>query len=195
MVNRLIDPPLATYLLLGIVAIILFAAWRRTRKRGYLIALVINVALALLLGLVDYSFESDREQVLRKTAEAARAIEARNLDAFFRDVSEQFRYQNSDKAKFRSVVHQHFSAGQPQSFKIWSVEIKQFPGQNGTPPDEMMVQFYLKGSGTINGMTGEPQFTCKATFVRDPDKEWRLKTFHLFPLLGDSSTEFMVPGL
>jgi hypothetical protein len=193
--NRLIDPPLAVYLLLGIAALVLFAAWRRTRKRGFLIALVIAIILALLLGLVDYSFESDREQGLRKTTEAAKAIETKNFDAFFRDVSEQFRYGSSNKAKFRAVMEQYSNTGQLQSLKIWNIQVTQYPGQDGTPPDEMRVQFYVKATGSYGGVSGEGQYTCKATFVRDPDKEWRLKGFQLFPPLGDNASEIMVLGL
>src|SRR5919201_997944 len=104
MINWFIDPSPAFYLLLLVIGLVLLAAWTRTRKRKFLVLLAADVALGVAVFVLDFSFESDREEGVRKIDEAARSIEARDLDRFFRHVSDRFRYGTSDKAKFRSVM-------------------------------------------------------------------------------------------
>lgn len=195
MVNWFIDPSPAFYLLLLVIGLVLVAAWSRTRKKKFLAALAGVVALAALFYVLDLAFESDREQVTRKIDEAARSVEARNLDPFFRHVSDKFHYGMSDKKRFRSFMEEHRNNQQLQSIRVWDIQVEKAPGQEGNPPDEMTVRFRFKVTGEFQGGTREGQFTCRAVFVRDPDKEWRLKGFQIFPLIGDQSSEYMVPGL
>jgi hypothetical protein len=195
MYNRLADPNPAIYLLFLIAGLVLLAVWSRTRKRKYLNAVGVVAVLAGAVFALDYFLESDREQVVRKIDEAARSVEARDLDRFFRHVSEQFHYGSSNKARFRALLEQYRNAGNLQSIRVWDVQVEKPPGQDGTPPDEMTVRFRLRVTGSYGGGPQQGAFTCRSVFVRDPDKEWRLKGFRVFPLVGDESSEIQVPGL
>jgi hypothetical protein len=195
MINWFAEPSVAFYLLLLIIGLILLAAWWRTRKRKYLVLLAADVALAGAVFALDRFLESDREQVVRKTGEAARSIEARDLDRFFRHVSDRFRYGSSDKARFRAVLEQNRTQGNVQSIEVWDIQVEKYPGQDGNPPDEMTVRFRLRVTGSYGGGPQQGAFTCRSVFVRDPDEEWRLKGFRVFPLVGDESSEIQVPGL
>jgi hypothetical protein len=195
MLNSFIDPSPAFYLLLLIIGLVLLAAWSRTRKRKYLVLLAADLALAVAVFALDLAFESPREQVVRKIDEAARSIEARDLNKFFGHVSDRFHYGTSDKAKFRSVMEQYRSAGQIQSVRVWDIQVEKYPGQEGNPPDEMTVRFRFKVTGHYGGGPQEGMFTCRTVFVRDPDGEWRLKGFEVYPLVGDQSSVMQVPGL
>ena len=188
------------YVILAAAAVLLFVAWWQTRKRPWLYATVAFLALIGLYFLLDRLVETDREQIVRKVEEMSAGVRERNVERIFANVSEQFRLNNQNRATFRAFAEQAIRRGQVTEVKAWDF---QFPDDfrtkvrrtGTTGPQELdaaRVAFTVKPEGP--GL-GAPFFRCEATFVRDPDGQWRLFTFQLFQPGVDSNQPFQIPQL
>jgi len=188
------------YVILAAVAVLLLVAWWQTRKRYWLYPGLAFLALVGLYFLLDRLKETDREQIERKVQEMSAAVSERNVDRIFANVSEQFRLNNQNRAAFRGFADQAIRRGQVTEVKAWELR---FPDDFRTkvrrtgptvPPelDAARVSFMVKPEGP--GL-GAPFFRCDATFVRDPDGQWRLFTFQLFQPGVDSNQPFQIPQL
>src|SRR5579871_3006065 len=102
----LIEGDPVVYLVLGCVALASLALWWRTRKKRYAVVGVVAVLLSLVFFLLDRSFESDREQIERKTREVAAAVQRHDVAGAFRHISEDFHYGGADKARLRSFAEE-----------------------------------------------------------------------------------------
>lgn len=87
------DPPFALYAVLALAVIACGAIWLNRRTRRSLIAFLVSIALLAGLFALDRLFESPREEANRRVQEMARAIDARNQDAFLSHVADTFDYQ------------------------------------------------------------------------------------------------------
>jgi hypothetical protein len=204
MPNILSDPPTWLYgLLIFFTAIPLLAAVFFTSKkqspRGSekkslssktkLLAIAgIGLVLLLALGLCDYFFESDREQVVRKLKEMSEGVQHRDLNHVFRNVSDSFQVGSTDKAKLRSLAESAQNSGQVTNLKIWEVQLKPIePGANNAT-----VEFLFKVEGSFNN---DAFYRCKTIFVKDPDGQWRLQSFQVFNPIVDQNQPMNVPGM
>jgi hypothetical protein len=204
MPNVLSDPPTWLYgLLILLVVIPLLAALffirktqtsRGSEKKGIssktkLLAVAgFGLLLFLALGLCDYFFESDREQVVRKLKEMSEGVQHRDLNSVFRNVSDSFQVGQTDKAKLRSLAESAQNSGQVTNLKIWEVQLQPIePGaKNAT------VEFNFKIEGSFNNDAG---YRCKSIFVKDPDGQWRLQSFQVFNPFVDQNQPMTVPGM
>jgi hypothetical protein len=170
MINWFIDPPFAFYLLLLIVGLTLLAAWSRTRKRKYLVLLAADVAVAGLFFTLDLAFESEREEIVRKIDEAEVALERRDMNRFFANVSEGFDYRGRTKADLRAMMESVLRSFQVSNFKIR--DLRPLPRTGPTYQVEFNLYFF------VNDRPVGPLHVI-GDFVQDPDKQWRLKTFRV----------------
>ena len=200
MFDWLFEGDTTAYVILAAVAVLLLVAWWQTRKRYWYFGIVAFLALIGLYFLLDRLVETDREQIERKVKEMSAGVRERNVDRIFANVSEQFRLNNQNRAAFRAFAEQALRRGQVTEVKTWG---PQFPddfrtkvrptGATGPPElDAARVTFMVKPEGP--GL-GAPFFRCDATFVRDPDGQWRLFTFQLFQPGVDSNQPFQIPQL
>jgi hypothetical protein len=184
------DPPTSLYLLLGAAGgLALLAAYflpgGRPKGRGpkpkgpspraWLIAIG---ALALLLlfglGVCDWLYESDREQIVRKLHEMSEGVREKDLDRSFRHVSDSFHVGQSGKAQFRSLADQAVRSGQVTDIAVWDVVIEPI----GKDDTKAKVRFRFKPKG--GAFRDEVHFIGKAVFVREADGQWRLLSFEVF---------------
>src|SRR5262245_12898360 len=189
MPNFLSDPPTALYGLLVLLTVVpLLAALFFTAKtqpsrsshkksvsRRTMLFAVAGVGLTLLLalGLCDFLFESDREQVIRKLREMSQGVRNRDLNRVFSHVSESFQVQNTTKAELRRSADSALNSGQVTELKIWDVQLQPIaPGAS-----RAIVEFQFKVEGSFNS---NAFYRCQATFMKDPDGQWRLQTFAVF---------------
>lgn len=188
MPTALSDPSPALYLILGVITVIFGAIAVRRQRRSDLINFLIPAALLLALFLIDKAFESPREAVVRKLKEMESASQARKYDELFKHVSDSFKYKSLDKKGLRdkaTVAEGYF----PEGVRIWNItrdNHKEMP--DGTLEQEFDVQ-----------PVGSPQYRhqCVGVFKKDPDGEWRLVTFRLYPVVGGGPErqEVTPPGL
>ena len=190
----------AVYVVLAAATVVLFVAWWQRRKRYWLYGAAAFLALVGLYFLLDRLVETDREQIVRKIEEMSAGVRERNVDHVFAHVSEQFRLNNSNRAAFRAFAEQAIRTGQVTEVEAWAPE---FPEDfrtkvrrtGTTGPQELdaaRVTFMVKPHGPN---LGTPFFRCDATFVRDPDGQWRLFAFQLFQPGVDSNQPFQIPQL
>ena len=185
----LADPPLTVYLVLAAVAVVAGLVWlsRRTRRTFGVFLAVLTVAVAV--GLIDLLFESPREAAVRGVRELSKAINARDWDRFDSRVSKEFEYKGLKKADLRNKM-----AGVIGMFDartaVWDFDRDKVT-QIGD--DQVSVVFDAKG----DPKSGAAYYThLKATFVREADGEWRLKTIAVYSYVSKSEgPEEAIPGI
>ncbi len=158
----------AVYCLFGVLAAIFLLLWWRSRKRNLLLAAVAVVALAGVYFVLGTLVDSPRKQIERHLKdEIPAAVKARDADAIFKHISGDFKFRGRDRAAFRGLVDMGMKSGFINEMVIYDVE---FPtgGDSRTIPVEFMAK-------PKPGFTeGNPAYPVRATFVREPDGQWRM---------------------
>jgi hypothetical protein len=190
MPTLLSDPTSTMYIAFGAIVVVLGALALRRQKKADVITFAAGAALLLVLYLIDITHESPREQVVRKLKEMESATHAKNYDEVFKHISESFKYKSLDKKGLRDkarLAEQYF----PEGVSIWDHGRTNFKEMvDGTIEQEFAVQ-----------PKNNPQFRyqCVGVFKKEPDGEWRLITFRLYPVVGGSEggqrEEVTPPGL
>jgi len=151
----------------------LVALWFRGGTRGDLFRLVAGIAIFIAVVLIDVFVESPREESTRKMEEIRAATKAKNVDDVAKHISESFKYEGTSKAhllekiravyqipQFEGVDMTGFSRADFQQVDIDTIKIgfEAWPAKYGLP---------------------EYRYYCWATFVKDPDGQYRMRTFEL----------------
>jgi len=169
----------AVYVVLITLVVFLFVVWWQTRKRWWLLGVAVAAGLIGLYVLLDRMVETDREQIVRKVQEMAAAVNARNLDALFANISDEFRSPNGKtKEALRSDVESYLSSGTVSTVKVWDIVCVERPSPENSP---VHVFFSAKAEGMRELLAD-----CDATFDFDPQSGWRLQSIRL---LQPQSTE------
>jgi len=176
MPSWLVDDPGVVYVLLGVVALALVAGWWFTRHRGYLIGLAVVVLLLVVVWLLGRFIETDAKQIKGKLKAMAAGVEARNPDQIFMHISKDFQLQDRySKDTFRQKADQLIRSGEVQKVEISDdIEVHDLDRTKRTAT----VYFQARVDGAQ--FQDFKKFRCEATFVLDPDGQWRLKNFKVF---------------
>jgi hypothetical protein len=188
MSDWLLEHKYSIYFLLGVAILGGLALWWRSRKRHFLIAAAVAGAVLVGMLILDFSVETDGEQMVRQVREVATAISAKDLDAAFKHVSESFDRGGVNKEQFRKFCKATLDAGTVNRVQVWdeSAAAVSRPSRTGE------VQFRFK----VHGSWGEspPNWFAKVAFTLDPDGQWRVKSFDYYDSLNQSTTPLPVPG-
>ena len=200
--NWLAEPPFFAYVLLLAGAILAPLAGifldrpvpsrdgKKAKKSSFRkVMLAIGAVAAVLLialRVCDYYLEGDREQIVRKLKLMSDGVRERNMNKVFEHVSESFHYNTAKKADLRASADSAIQFGRITSIPLGSVNVDPIPSGGTTA----IAHFVF----TLKGASVDMPLRCRAHFTRDPDNEWRLKTFQVFPATGESD-EYTVPGL
>src|SRR5581483_3497638 len=95
----LFEGQVTVYIFLVAVLIGLFFLYWQWRRRVWLYAMLGVLVLIGLYALLDRLVETDAEQVERQVKEMAAEMQAHNLDAVMRHLSDDFRSPNNSKDK------------------------------------------------------------------------------------------------
>ena len=170
----LVQDPSFVYLLLVMAAVGLgFACWT-TRRGKYLIALIGVIALIVAVWLPDRAVVTDHEKMVANVQVMAENVERRDLDRIFSLISSQFRIGNMNRQDFRKWCQQRMTQENIINVRVWDL----LPAEIDQAAGTAQIRFMVKGDG--NWTRGGEFFRCRAFFVRDPDGEWRLRSFELF---------------
>lgn len=167
------------YLPLIVALLILVALWWRDRRRVWLFA---SCGAALLLGVygvLDLAVETASEQIKRKLTEMSRAVGQRDVRAIFAHVSEEFALEDLrglNKEQFQMVADRFIQNGTVTELAITDVK----------PESDGKVVFLAK----VKGPQFEQLFRIRAQFVRDGDKQWRLKSFTVHNPVSNERHDF-----
>ena len=189
MFDWLFEGRLAVYVVLAVMAAPLLYVGIQRRERRYLVAGSVIVALIGVYFLLSRLRETDRAQVRRKLEEMAAAVKDRDADRILAHVSEKFATQGMDRQKFRRYVEGRLRGRWLEELAIWDID---FP--DGAKPDAdgiIRVTFRVRPKGPHLGTP--PPFLGEASFVRDPDGQWRMTGFNVFHPFIDSHIPLDLP--
>jgi hypothetical protein len=183
----LFEGRITVYLILATAALVLLYFGWQQRDRHLLVAGGIAAALISVYFLLDLWVETRGEQVRRKLAEISAAVKTRDTNRVLKHISDSFRGYGMNRAEFRGYVEEAFKGQWVDEITIWDVD---FPSA-GRSETEMPVNFQVKAR---SGMFGkEPFGHVRAIFVRDPDGEWRMQSFEVYPPAADSRSPLSLP--
>jgi hypothetical protein len=182
-----------TTLLLGVAVAALAAAVIAFRARTRTAWMIAASAFLLLGGLflIDRLFASDREKIIASVQTMADAVDHRDLDRVFSQISETFSYGPVLKPAFRQFCADATRNHRVDSMKVWNIQVMQFNQSHHQA--EVRFQFKIKAGGRLGGIE-EVFYTCKAIYILDADGQWRLQTFRVYPM-STADQPLTIPGL
>ncbi len=170
-----VDNATMLYWLLGGLAIVLLAGFWVTRKRFWLYGVGVIAVLVGLVVLLSSLIVTDRQQIAQSLQEIANNIQGRQPDKVFAQFSNEFRYRNQDKRTFEKRLQGVIRSGFVKECRISNVDVEDVSRANRTAT----VLFQAWGRGDV-----EAAYRCRATYVLDPDGQWRMQGFQLLDLLS-----------
>jgi ketosteroid isomerase-like protein len=162
-------------LLLGTALIVLGVLWCRTKDRRAATGFGTVATLLVVFLIAGFFVETPAKQVVRKLKEMAAAVQAKDLEGIFRHISDEFDWQGDTKPVFRSGAQHALDSGFISEVVVWDFQSPQVKPGKGSDKGSATVEFKVKAKGSF-GETS-PYLRCTATFVEDPDGQWRLKGF------------------
>jgi hypothetical protein len=187
--NWLFDHRTTVLLLGGTAAVILLAAWQITRKRLWAQAGAGVGGLLLLYVFIGLIYKTPTQQVVGKLKAMAAAVSSRNAPGVLEHVSEDFGYGYRTKATLRGLIEGAMQGDEIQELKVWDFENAQFPPAAPGEKEKGSIAFKFKAIGPT--IATEPFWHCTASFIKDPDGQWRLFGFQVFPF--QSKDEYPLP--
>lgn len=175
----LVEAPTFLYLILGLAGIALGAILWVRQERKFAVALVVVAGLIFLVWLLDFLIVTDRERLILHVKEMAGNVRQKDVDRIFSHISDSFHAGISDKKSFRVWVEYTMHSRDVTELKVWDFE----PGDVSRIQKIGKLQFLVKGKGDL--VREELYFRCQATFVLDPDGQWRLQSFELSDPMKD----------
>ncbi len=178
------DPPMAFYAVLAALALVSGAVAFRSRKRSGLSVFAASIAALLGLFVIDRTYESPREEVVRKIGEMGEASRASRFDDLFRHVSESFKYKSLNKAGLQA------KARMAQSMEFGGISEHDLGRSNFTRVDDATIVHWFR----IRSHRPDALLQVEGTFKKEADGQWRLIGFRLFDPVNRND-EKEVPGL
>jgi hypothetical protein len=172
MFDWLFEGHTAVYVVLITLVVFLFVVWWQTRKRWWLLGVAVAAGSIGLYALLDRVVETDREQIVRKVQEMAAAVNARDLDALFANISDQFRSPGGrTKEALLDDIDSYLRSRTVEKVKVWDIVCVERPSPDNSP---VHVFFSAKAEG-LREMFAD----CDATFDFDPQRGWQLQSIRL----------------
>jgi hypothetical protein len=166
------DPPPVALVVFGVLVLILGGLAARYRKKPLLAAFTGLVLLFVAWLVVALLTESPREEAVRRVTAMAAAVEKKDWAAFGEHISDSFQ---KDKLK-KADVKGYFDHGTALNLRaaVWDFALTDPPRVTDA---EVVIAFEARASPP----SGEPFLRrIEATFVKDPDGKFRLKTYETF---------------
>jgi hypothetical protein len=177
------EPPVALVALLGVLGLLVAGAglvvrfavpeqpWARTLGRALLGVGGLLLLLALAWLVAGFFIESPREEAVRRVNDMANAVTENNWAKFSENVSDSFEAKGRKKADLKGVFDQG------GAYNLRAVAWDFAPTDQPLTVTEVVIQF----EGKATAATGEPLMRhFEATFVKDPDGKFRMKTYKAF---------------
>jgi hypothetical protein len=196
MPSWLVDDPIDPLMVLGVLALILGIIWwfnrgadfgkkklgwfkgliarRLTLNQSCALGLTCIGVLAVLVLALYFLVDTPNKRIRRAIREMSDGVRENNIDKIFSHISDQFRWAGRTKEMFRPEVESRRRSGDITEVRTWGFE----EAKIAEDKKEATIEFMVKPIGRVN--EAQIWYRCVATFVRDPDGQWRLKTFSLF---------------
>jgi ketosteroid isomerase-like protein len=182
-------------LLLIVAVIVLAVIWYRGRDRRVLAALGGAAGALALLFLITgvvrlVGGKTDEELIKDALKEMAAGVQAQDLDRIFAHVSDSFDLDNTTtKPMLREFARRKLDNGEVTDILVWEFSNAVVtPARDGVPATATI---HFKVKPKAEGIEG--YWECDAVFVKEPDGQWRLKSFKIY--LPQHKDPMPVPGL
>ena len=185
----IVEDPSTVYFLLGIAALVFGVLLWIRQERKWLYGLGAVAVLAALVALLDYLIVTDFERMQLHVKDMAGAVATKDVDRIFSHISPDFRKGGADKKLFRGLVQQAIKSGEVTELAVWEFERGDFAPDN----KHAKVLFLVKGRGPHLGQ--KEYLRCVATFVLEPDGQWRMTTYELTDPITAKGEPIDIPGL
>jgi hypothetical protein len=176
----LFEGQFTVYGILLAALICLVFIWKTTPRTAYAIGCIIVAALLLLYLLLDFTVETDREQITHSIQEMSAGVQEHNVNRIFDHVSDKYSRNGMDKETFRGITKGLITSNAVDQVIIWGWE---FPGDYKRKESESdareniaRVNFMAKPVG----QQGIGLYYIEATMHRDADGKWRLQDWKAF---------------
>ena len=172
MFDWLFEGRTSVYVVLAALAGFLLVLWWQTRKRWFLLGIVVAAALTGIYAILDVVVETDREQIVRRVNALAAAVTAHNLDGIFVNISDDFHSPaGKSKTEVRDLARLYLEQKIVTGMKVWDIVCTESPSrEKGTT----QVSFSVKVAGFRDFLAD-----CDAVFDFDLKQGWRLKSVRL----------------
>jgi hypothetical protein len=188
------DPPLIVYVMLTLAVIISGSMWFNRRTQQSVIGFGSFVALLALLVLLDWLFESPREESVRRVLAMTHAADARDSEAFLSNIADSFEYEDVGRSRTISREALRTSA-------IWEI-LRQnnvhtaawdFDRSDVVEVDANTIEigFLAKGETTNN----QVPIYLRAKFTRQQDGQMKLTGLASFDPMKRTNERLSIPYL
>jgi hypothetical protein len=151
----------------------------RSQRRRDLILFLVGAGALVTLFAIDHFVESPREETTRKIKEMASASKARNIGDITKHMAESFYYNGRNKSETRELFNRIL-----ENTNFGGVDVTAFSRDEFQEIDDKTAKVRFEVWPTGFGLP-EFRYSCWATFVKEPDGQFRLKTFDLYQGAGD----------
>jgi hypothetical protein len=185
----LTDPTPGFYAVLILAALFLGGVAFRYRTRTTKLLAGVVLALLILVFLIDFFIDSPREQSVRKVSAMIDAINARNTAGLLSHVSESFDFKGRKKSQLGAAQLWN----NLRTFQV-NVRASDFSRDYVQTPDGNSISIGFLATAEAEGRP--MPLHIQVTFVRDPDGQFRVRTFTAHdPLQKTKGSEIQLPGL
>ena len=175
------DPSFTLYVALILGVFVTGGLLVRKQDRGSLIRASVAALLLLLLFLCDRFYESPREEAVRRVQTMGQAVNDRNWDGLFAQISDKFQYDKYDKKSFRDLVvlraQQHTA----------TVAFKNFDRNNFVELPDGQLQIGFDALIFTPSAVERIPLYIEATFKKEADGQYRLQGFTVYDFINRSS--------
>jgi hypothetical protein len=187
MLSTLVDESTIVYIALILLCSGLLFAWRRTRKRWYLVGTGLGFILVIGFAILTHLVVTDRQKIENTIRHAAAAVERRDVEGIRRALANDFRFHSADRRKFIETGREILQHRNVRELAVWDIGFDSFDKRNGTA----RISFMAKPRG--NWSEGI-HYRVEADLVRESDGQWRVRTFEVFKPFVDAKEPQPIPG-
>lgn len=181
----LVDHATVWYLLLGIITLVLVAAWYLNRRLVFLSWAAGVVGLILLVWLLTRLVVTDRVQLVQNIQAMAAGVQEGKPEEVFRYFSADFRYEHLKKEEFRQRAAKVIRRQRVRDLHLWDYDVEELDRSAGTARVAFRVRAMLEGDRPHLAL-------CRLHFRREGG-QWRLLGLQLFNPVTDTDRPIQLP--
>lgn len=190
MPDLLSDPPTWMYVILSSPALVCFWAFVRYQTQKSLLRFILAAIAPTALLVCDRLFESPREEAVRRVELIVEALNQRDKDKVLEHISADFDYHTYKKPLLRNLATWDLITSHNVQFSAWDFDRDDIVDDK--LPGEIAIGFSAIGKSPDATI---PPVYIRATFTKDPDGRYRVKTFVVKdPMQKMNGEDKNVPG-